>query len=603
MDDGRQWIDLREAGTSMPPLERAALSVNGKAARYLLDTAAWASVITAAAPAHDRAIVRAGAKEAGMRSLSRRELIKGAAAGAAAMAGGITLAGQGRGRGGGPPATPPGQTVGTGGDLGLVNGLFVDGQGVVASALTIRNGRIANVGQAMALGPDAPVINLGGRTVVPGLFDSHVHYTRAGVNPGYEARRIERAFSILELQETIARRAQSVPPGAFITCIGGWNHTQLAEARRPTKAELNEAAPQHAVYISATGGGTGAITNSLGQAFFTANGVAVDDASGVVGNAGAALAALQAVQTPADKLRGTADMNAHATSLGLTAVMNNGNFPDLEYPLQLWREDRLRIRMRPLYPADSPETVEARILNNFSHGGRPLGHDLFRVTGFGERIGGTDTMSPAFEPTARVIAQHRWMLYQHSISLVENDFHIAAFQSIARDHPIDGLRWALIHVQRIDGSRLYALKQLGAGALPQTWPYLGTAGGPPFRDILDSGVFTGGGTDSTNVAALDPWCALFYMTTGRNVAGILTNPGQQISRLEALRMYTEGSAYVAFEEHEMGSFEEGKYADLAVLSEDYLTVPDHRIRKIESLLTLVGGRVAHASGPFDGLAP
>jgi predicted amidohydrolase YtcJ len=534
--------------------------------------------------------------------LSRRQLIKGVAAGAAAVAGGITLTGQG-GRGGPPGGSPPGQTIGVSGDLGLVNGVFVDGRGVVASALTINNGRIVNVGHAMAQGPDAPVINLGGRTVVPGLFDSHVHYTRAGVNPGYEARRIERAFSILELQETIARRAQSVPPGKFITCVGGWNHTQFVEARRPTKGELDAAAPHHAVYISATGGGTGAITNSLGQAFFTANGVAVDGATGVVANAGAALAALQAVQTPEDKLRGTADMNAHATSLGLTAVMNNGNFPDLEYPLQLWREDRLRIRMRPLYPAESPEDVEARILNNFSHGGRPLGHDLFRITGFGERIGGTDTMSAQFEPTARVIAQHRWMLYQHSISLVENDFHIAAFQRIAQQYPIDGLRWAVIHVQRIDGSRLYALKQLGAGAVPQTWPYLGTAGGPPFRDIVDSGVFTGGGTDSTNVAALDPWCALFYMTTGRNVAGILTNPGQQISRLEALRMYTEGSAYVAFEENHMGSFHVGKYADLAVLSEDYLTVPDDRIRRIESVLTLVGGNVAHASAPFANLAP
>jgi predicted amidohydrolase YtcJ len=114
-------------------------------------------------------------------------------------------------------------------------------------------------------------------------------------------------------------------------------------------------------------------------------------------------------------------------------------------------------------------------------------------------------------------------------------------------------------------------------------------------------VFTGGGTDATNVAALDPWTALFYMTTGRNLAGVLTNGGQQISRLEALRMYTEGSAYVAFDEHDVGSFEVGKYADLAVLSEDYLTVPDHRIRKIESVLTLLGGTVVHASGPFAHL--
>jgi predicted amidohydrolase YtcJ len=485
------------------------------------------------------------------------------------------------------------------GDLALVNGKFVDGRGVVASALTIKNGRIVNAGQR--LGPDARTIDLGGRTVIPGLFDSHAHYTRAGVNPGYEARRIERAFSIAELQEAIARRAESVPPGEFITCIGGWNHTQFAEARRPTRAELDAAAPRHAVYISGTGGGTGAITNSLGRTFFITKGVAVDEQNGVVTSAAAAVAALQAAQTPEHKLRGTADLNAHANGLGLTGVINAGNLPDQEYALRLWRQDKLTIRMRPLFPADSPQEVEARVLNNFSQSGRAVGDDLFRVSGFGERIGGTDTTSALFEPTARMIARHGWLLQQHSINLAENDHHLAAFRSIARDHPIDGLRWSLIHLQSIDAARLKTLMDLGAGASAQTWTYLSTGGGPPFRRIVDSGIRAGVGTDSTNVAALDPWLSLFYMTTGRNLAGTLTNDGQQISRLEALRLYTEGTAWFSFDERQVGSFEEGKYADLAVLSHDYLTVPEQTIRKIESVLTLLGGKVVHAAAPFDQL--
>ena len=211
--------------------------------------------------------------------LTRREWLRCGFAGAAILAGGRFL-----------PAAS--QTSPGNGDLILTNGKFVDGRGVVASALTIRNGRIVTAGQP-APGPGARTIDLGGRTVIPGLFDAHVHYTRAAVNPGYEARRIERAFSIAELQEAIARRAGSVPPGEFITCIGGWNHTQLTEARRPTKAELNEAAPKHPVYISGTGGGTGAITNNLGEAFFKGKGVSVDPVSGVVASATAAVAALQ----------------------------------------------------------------------------------------------------------------------------------------------------------------------------------------------------------------------------------------------------------------------------------------------------------------------
>src|SRR5512145_548892 len=236
--------------------------------------------------------------------LSRRDLLMRTLAGSVAYAGHEILAGTSHrldaAQRGGPPA-----------DLLLTNGKFVDGRGVVGSALTIRNGRITGVGEARNLGSAARTMNVGGRTVVPGLFDAHVHYTRAGVNPGYEARRIERALSIAELQEAIAKRAASVPPGAFITCIGGWNHTQLAENRRPTTAELDAAAPKHGVYISGTGGGTGAITNSVGRAFFAGRGVEVDDATGVVASAQAAVAALQAVQTAGDRLRGTADLNAH----------------------------------------------------------------------------------------------------------------------------------------------------------------------------------------------------------------------------------------------------------------------------------------------------
>ena len=495
----------------------------------------------------------------------------------------------------------PQATSSSSGDFILRNGKFVDGRGQVASVLTIKNGRILNVGQVAPLGPGAKTIDLRGRTVVPGFFDAHVHYTRAAMNPGYEARRIERAFSIAELQETIARRTASVPAGQFITCIGGWNHTQFAEARRPTKKELDDAAPKHPVYISGTGGGTGAITNSLGRAFLAGKGVTVDEESGAVSAANAALAALQSSQTPEDKLRGTAELNAHANSLGLTGVINAGNLSDHEYALQLWRRGKLTVRMRPLFPADSPQEVETRALNNFSQSGRAVGDDLFRVAGFGERIGGNDTMSPMLEPTARIIAKNGWLLQQHSITLMENDFHLAAFRSIAQEYPINKFRWSLLHLQAIDSPRLKALIELGAGASAQTWTYLSANGGPPFRRIVDSGIQAGVGTDSTNVSALDPWLSLFYMTSGRNLAGMLTNDGQQISRIEALRLYTQGAAWFSFDDDQVGSFSVGKYADLAVLSEDYLTVPEQKIRKIESVLTLVAGKVVHAAAPFSDL--
>src|SRR5207253_5843153 len=131
------------------------------------------------------------------RGLSRRELLKRAAMGAAALTGTrLSLAGTAQTPANRGPAIAEGNLV-------LVNGKFVDGRGVVGSTLTIRNGRIASVGRAMILGPGARRIDLGGRTVIPGLADAHVHYTRAGVNPGHEARRIQRAFSIAALQDAI----------------------------------------------------------------------------------------------------------------------------------------------------------------------------------------------------------------------------------------------------------------------------------------------------------------------------------------------------------------------------------------------------------------
>src|SRR5262245_48828485 len=134
---------------------------------------------------------------------SRRDLLKGVLSGGVASAltsRGLVEAAQSASA---KAAADTRGTIAGPADVLLTNGKFVDGRGQVGTALTIKNGRIVNVGNARQVGTAARTIDLGGRTVVPGFFDAHVHYTRAGVNPGYEARRIERAFSIAELQEAI----------------------------------------------------------------------------------------------------------------------------------------------------------------------------------------------------------------------------------------------------------------------------------------------------------------------------------------------------------------------------------------------------------------
>jgi len=536
--------------------------------------------------------------------LSRRDFIKSAAtaAGATVLGGAatataaeVTVLGNAPGpMGKGPSLCDDSQ------DLALINGKFLtlDDENSIVSAVALRNGRIAEVGRhAQAIGPCAQTINLRGATVIPGLIDSHVHFIRCGINPGHEVRIIETATSIAELQQMILDRSRTVPPSDFITCVGGWNRNGLAEKRLPTPSELDAAAPQNPVYLSETGGGGQAVTNTSGIVFFQSQGVTVDPSTGIL-SAAQGLAALQAVQTEADKQRGTAEVMDFASSLGLTMVHDHGGLSGLtpyQYALNLWRQGNLKVRQRPFFwSGDDPgfSIEQARIVNNFNR----LGDDFWRTNGVGERLN-TSTTNPGFVDACVFAAANGWTLTQHSSTLAEIQFHISAYQAAANVGPIDEFRWSLCHVNSITDDLIQAVVDLGIGVNIQGTSYTGALGatpsGPPFRKLLDAGIPAGGGSDATNVAALNPWLMMYYMTTGKNNAGDILNPGQTISRLEALRLYTIGSAYLSFDDDRLGTIEKGKLADLVVLSDDPRTASDDRLRKISSVLTFQAGKIVH----------
>ena len=540
---------------------------------------------------------------------SRRDFIKGAVV----AAGGAVLAGTASGTvvGDAAAAATSSLTKGCDGlpDLALVNGRFLtmDEKDSVVSAVSIRNGRIAEVGRhAQALGPCAQTINLRGATVIPGLIDSHVHFIRCGQNPGHEVRIIETATSVSELQQMIAERIKllAVPAGEFITCIGGWNRNGLAEKRLPTPAELDDAAPKNPVYLSETGGGGQAVTNTIGRMFFQDKGVNVDLTAGTL-TAGQGLAALQSVQTDADRQRGTAELMDFAASLGLTMVTDMGTagaavtgIPGFDYALNLWRQKNLDVRQRIFFNSseDLGFTVgQAKIVNDLNR----LGDNAFRLNGVGERLN-SSTTNQGFVDMCEFAAQNGWTLTQHSLTSAEIDFHISAYQAAAEVGPIDKLRWSLCHVNPITDTQIQAVQALGIALNLQGWNYTSNnPAGPPWRKLVDAGIRLGGGTDATNVGALNPWLMIYYMTTMRNNAGTAATPdGQQISRLEALRMYTIGSAWLSFDDDRLGSIEPGKLADLVVLSDDPLKASDDELRKIRSVLTLQGGKIVHGAVRF-----
>ena len=540
---------------------------------------------------------------------SRRDFIKGAAV----AAGGAVLAGTASGTVVGDAAAAATSSLRKGcdglPDLALVNGRFLtmDEKDSVVSAMSIRNGRIAEVGRhAQALGPCAQTINLRGATVIPGLIDSHVHFIRCGQNPGHEVRIIETATSVSELQQMIAERIKllAVPAGEFITCIGGWNRNGLAEKRLPTPAELDDAAPKNPVYLSETGGGGQAVTNTIGRMFFQDKGVNVDLTAGTL-TAGQGLAALQSVQTDADRQHGTAELMDFAASLGLTMVTDMGTagaavtgIPGFDYALNLWRQKNLDVRQRIFFNSseDPGFTVgQAKIVNDLNR----LGDNAFRLNGVGERLN-SSTTNQGFVDMCEFAAQNGWTLTQHSLTSAEIDFHISAYQAAAEVGPIDKLRWSLCHVNPITDTQIQAVQALGIALNLQGWNYTSNnPAGPPWRKLVDAGIRLGGGTDATNVGALNPWLMIYYMTTMRNNAGTAATPdGQQISRLEALRMYTIGSAWLSFDDDRLGSIEPGKLADLVVLSDDPLKASDDELRKIRSVLTLQGGKIVHGAVRF-----
>jgi predicted amidohydrolase YtcJ len=513
-------------------------------------------------------------------------------------------------------------------DLRLTNGNIVtmDARGRTVREVTIQDGRFTAVGPGggQRLSACTRTINLNGRTVVPGIIDNHNHIVLMGIRPGYHTP-LESATSIADVQATLRTRAQNVPAGGFITSMGGWNPVQFTEKRLPSLAELDAATARHPVLVFQ--GFTGpAATNTLGRMFFASKGIAVSDTGQIAANAPsmAALNALRAVQTFDDRKRGSAEAMAYSASVGVTTNTDMGAFnlpgtPDLQGSfeadtlasanqfrmydavLALAHEGKMTTRLRIFFLTmdtrpDVPVLSE-RLRNTFGD----FGDGMVKVSGIGEFA----TQWPLFgqaPPTnytaaLQAVARAGWAFQQHSLSPAENELTISTFETVNKTTPIKDLRWSLAHVGSIDAAGINRLKAMGAAIAVHPFQYLaGGRGGPPLRTIVDSGIKVGAGSDSAQISTLNPWNMMAYMVTGRSSDGALINAGQQLTRMEALRLYTAENGWFLKEERDLGTIEAGKLGDLVVLSDNYFDpkqVPDDKIRMLRSALTVVDGRVVH----------
>ena len=528
-------------------------------------------------------------------------------------------------------------------DLVLLGGkiVTVDAELSLHEALAIRDGKIAALGTTAEIralaGPGTRVVALGGRTVIPGLIDSHLHAIRAALSFSTEVNWIG-ARSLPEALDRIRAAARRRPPGSWLIVAGGWNELQFAERRRPTQAELEAAAPNNPVYVQL---GYGWVVMTADG--FAKLGIASDaDLSGggtlgrdgdrltgeVSGGQGAIIALFDRLPKPtfADQVQGTKEFFRELNRLALTGVVDPGGnnlFPaDYQALFDVWRRRELTVRVAYSLNGQTAgqELAELQGLTALLPMG--FGDDLLRFNGLGERI--TFAMNNNPEPTA----EHEERYYEIARWAAERGMAITMhwgpdatvghlldiFERVDREQPIAPLRWSIAHLNDASEATLRRMSALGVGWTVQDAMYFGGedlvrrqgADGarriPPVVTGRRLGVNIGAGTDAHRVASYNPFTALQWFLDGKTVAGTpIRGPAETPDRLAALALYTRGSAWFSFDDDVRGSLEVGKLADLAVLSADYLTVPIDEIGNLESLLTLLGGDVVYAAGEFAPL--
>jgi predicted amidohydrolase YtcJ len=226
------------------------------------------------------------------------------------------------------------------------------------------------------------------------------------------------------------------------------------------------------------------------------------------------------------------------------------------------------------------------------------------------------SMKDDLTPVVSHLVKNRWPFRMHATYDETIGQALDVFEAVHRVIPFDGLHWFFDHAETVSDANLARIAALGGGiAVQHRMAYQGeyfvarygqeaACSTPPIKRMLEMGVKVGAGTDATRVASYDPWNALYWMVTGKTVSGLALYPtGNLLDRTTALRLYTQANTWFSNEEGKKGQVMIGQLADMAVLSADYLTVPEEDIRQLVSVLTMVGGRVVHASDDFANLSP
>jgi predicted amidohydrolase YtcJ len=540
-------------------------------------------------------------------------------------------------------------------DVILHNGKIttLDRNTPLATAIHVREGKISAVGSDQEILGAATTatrtINLNGRRVIPGLNDSHTHLIRGGLNYNMELR-WENVPSLADALRMLKAQAEVTPPPQWVRVVGGWSEFQFAERRMPTLDEINSAAPETPVFILHLYGQAllnKAALTTLGIGRDTPNPpggeIQRDSAGNATGLLLARPSALILYSTLArgprlplqDQVNSTRHFMRELNRLGITSVIDAGgggqNYPDdYEVIEKLHSEDLLTVRIAYNLFAQKAGAELSDYERWIAMTEPGAGDSFLRMNGAGENLSWSaadfenfleprpdlaPTMESELEPIIELLADRKWPFRLHATYDQSIDRFLTVLERVNGRQPLS-TRFIIDHAETISHQNIERIKTLGGGiAIQHRMAFQGeyfverygaraAEATPPVAKMLAADLPVGAGTDATRVASYDPWVGLYWLTTGKTLGGLSLYPeANTLDRETALGLYTYGSAWFSGEEQHKGRLAPGQYADLAVLSADYLAVPGSEIRSLSSVLTMVGGKIVYASEEFSAFDP
>ena len=530
-------------------------------------------------------------------------------------------------------------------DTVLFNGkiLTVDRDFSVREAIAIAHGRVLATGTTADMKKLADdktgLIDLGGRTIIPGLTDGHIHGIRAALTFGAEVNWIG-VPTLKDALDKIREAAKTQPSGSWIVVAGGWTEEQFAEKRRPTPQDVAEAAPQNPVYIqhlydwlllSPTAMEALSIRGDADVAPGGKLELGKDGKpTGIIEAGGNALGRIfDKLPKPAlaQQVEGSKKFFREMNALGITGIVDGGGvsmYPaSYQAVFKLWHGRQLTLRVAYHLCAPKPGSELADLQNLTQLLPQGFGDDMLHFNGPGEILIWADWTDSDIAPDgkAKLAELLRWAASKgYTIQLHWNPDRtvhdlLDVVEDINRDYPVRELRWTVLHLYNASEDSLRRMKALGLIWGVQDGLYFGgerlqkdvgveaAKEMPRIATAMKLGLTVAGGTDAHRVSSYNPFVALQWYLDGTTIGGVRTRENAEApSRRQALEMYTRNSAFMANDDDTRGTLEPGKFADLAVLSADYLTAPVQDVGRIKSLLTMVGGKVVYTGEPFANLA-